>query len=74
MLPTSTEWEMMPREAEVMVRTPHLSIPYIKRFNPELLAAIERGEVETEYRVKNSRYPDPRNRFWWRLKPQPELF
>lgn len=66
------DWQPMPREAREIVRREGVSVG-IGQFTAEYQDAIDAGDIEVEFRVKNSRYPDSGNRFWWRRK-QKTLF
>lgn len=64
-------WEPMPRSArEAFYREPtsYRGRLYDTRFIPPIQSAIDRGEIEVKFVIKNHRYPDPRNQYYWRTK------
>lgn len=66
------EWTPVPDNLRVRVRTSS-GMSFVTCHHPALEDAINAGQVEVCFRIKNSRYPDPGNRYWWRRTP-PDLF
>lgn len=65
-------WEPVPREYREWYwvdATPEISKHRATRFIQPVRDAIDRGEIEVKFVVKNNRYPDPKNRYHWRKKP-----
>ncbi|MBE2190551.1 MAG: hypothetical protein IAE63_00040 [Alphaproteobacteria bacterium] len=75
MLHVPNDWEPMPRELREWYFTGKHSLVLMRntRFVREVQDMIDSGEIEIEFRVKNHRYPDPNNRYWWRRR-QADLF
>ncbi|MFN3827829.1 MAG: hypothetical protein ACK4NR_09425 [Micavibrio sp.] len=76
-LPPPADWQPLPRHYRQWYTRPPTSYRMMPmrdmRFIPEVQELLDRGEIEVKFVIKNHRYPDPKNQYYWRVR-QPELF
>jgi len=60
------DWEPMPKNLR------YTGINRQRRFVSGFIRPVqemkERGDIEIKFVIKNSKYPDPRNHYQWRIK------
>jgi hypothetical protein len=67
------EWEPLPAAYLERYFREGSAVSHV-RFAAPVQQMIYAGEIEVEFRVKDSRGPDARNQWWWRRKTQQDLF
>lgn len=63
------EWEPMPKQFKELYWQKGCSV-MLSRFVQPVQEMLDEGIIQIEFRIKNSRYPDPRNQYWWRRVDQ----